>query len=68
MKSDPATRRYNFKEQYQRAGFTINSLAAATGLNRAYISLYSQGRYNFNTDELSLLAEALDVPVHVITK
>ena len=67
MNSDPATRKYGFKEKYQRAGFTLAGLSAETGINRAYLSLCAQGRYNLTGDELELVAKVLDASVEQIS-
>ncbi len=53
---------WKFKRVVKEAGLTLAVLAELTGINSAYLCLYSNGRYNFTDVEKQRIAQAVGLP------
>jgi hypothetical protein len=53
---------WQFKKALREAGVTLKALERFTEINHAFLSMYSNGRYNLNQTEKRRIARALDMP------
>ena len=53
---------WKFKKAMKEKGLTLQILEGATGINRALLSMYGNGRYNLDGIERQKIARALRMP------
>jgi len=53
---------WRFKRVVRESGLTLQDLADLTNINRAYLSLYSNGRLNLTAIEKKRISQALGLP------
>jgi transcriptional regulator with XRE-family HTH domain len=53
---------WSFKRAVKEARLTLTLLEKATGINRALLSMYSNGKYNLNLIQRRKIARAMGKP------
>lgn len=53
---------WKYKKAIKEAGFTLRLLENVTGINHALLSMYGNGKYNFDHVERRKIAMALKMP------
>lgn len=58
----------NLKLKRTALGLSQERLAELTGLHRTYVSSVERGERNISIDNIGLIAEAMNVPIHKLLK